>query len=253
MILHGLYGSSDNWASIARKLGRYFTVILPDLRNHGLSPHSDRHDYESMSDDILELVNNLKLDHFFLAGHSMGGKTAMKFAVRWPERLDGLLIADISPFFTENKNAETISEHTLILDTMLSTDLAGIISRKEAEKKLAGTLSEKATGLILKNLQRNSDNTFSWKLNASSLLKNINKIMEAVIPDKYNESQIAGFPVYFLRGAYSFYLTENDFSPILKIFPSASFITIPDAGHWVHADNPEAVETAFLRFLGSER
>ena len=98
IILHGLYGASDNWATIAKNLSERFTVYVPDQRNHGNSPHSDIHDYDSMRDDLYELAGDLKLKKFFLAGHSMGGKTAIAFAVKWPEMINGLLIADISPF-----------------------------------------------------------------------------------------------------------------------------------------------------------
>src|SRR5674536_156004 len=98
IILHGLYGSSDNWITIAKSLSDSFTVYLPDQRNHGRSPHSPIHDYDSMRDDLFELANDLKLKKFFLAGHSMGGKTAISFAIKWPEMLDGLFIADISTF-----------------------------------------------------------------------------------------------------------------------------------------------------------
>src|SRR5512135_3012718 len=98
IILHGLYGSSDNWVSIAKILSSRFMVILPDQRNHGLSPKSNIHDYEALSEDVYELADHLKLEKFFLAGHSMGGKCAIRFALKWPERLQGLLVADISPF-----------------------------------------------------------------------------------------------------------------------------------------------------------
>lgn len=245
-ILHGLFGSSDNWATIAAKLAGRFTVYLPDLRNHGRSPHSGIHDYDSMSNDLLELASSLKLGHFFLAGHSMGGKAAMKFALKWPEKLDGLLVADISPFAAGIRNEEALSEHIRILRTIISMDLSAIDSRRDAEKQLSASLPEKETQLILKNLQRNPDNTFSWKLNALSLLKNIGKIMESVVPDIYDEHEISGFPVCFLKGAKSNYITEEDFVQIRKIFTSAYLIQIPDAGHWVHADNPEAVVNAFL-------
>ena len=97
VILHGLYGSSDNWVTIAKILSDSFTVYLPDQRNHGQSPHSDIHDYDSMRDDLLEFVRDQSINKFFLAGHSMGGKTAIAFALKWPEMLNGLLIADISP------------------------------------------------------------------------------------------------------------------------------------------------------------
>ncbi len=105
IILHGLYGSSDNWVTIAKELADSFTVYLPDQRNHGQSPHSDIHDYESMSDDLFELVMDLNLGRFFLAGHSMGGKTAYPFALKWPEMLYGLIVADISPFTDEKTSA----------------------------------------------------------------------------------------------------------------------------------------------------
>ena len=102
IILHGLYGSSDNWVTIARSLSECYTVYLPDQRNHGQSPHTNIHDYDSMRDDLFELTSDLKFKKIFLAGHSMGGKTAISFAVKWPEMINGLLIADISPFINEN-------------------------------------------------------------------------------------------------------------------------------------------------------
>jgi len=252
IILHGLFGSSDNWVTIAKKLDDNFSVFLPDLRNHGLSPHSDIHDYDAMSLDLLELVNDLKLDHFFLAGHSMGGKIAMRFAMNWPEMLDGLLIADISPFALGKSLKKDLTDYSEILHTMLSADLSLLRSRKEAELLFSSIKSEKIKGLILKNLQRNAKNNFSWKINTLSLYRNLHRIMESVKPDENGEKQISGFPVYFLKAQNSDYLTEDDFGPILKLFPSARFITIPDAGHWIHSDNPEAVCSPILKFFNSD-
>lgn len=251
IILHGLLGSSDNWVTIARAISNRLTVILPDQRNHGLSPHSDVHDYESMSNDIKELADDLKLDRFILAGHSMGGKTAVSFACKWPERLNGLLIADISPFKTESQTSET-DRHLSILRVVLSIDPAGITSRGEAESILSGRIADERTrGLILKNLVRNSDNSFSWKINAFSLLHNFNKIIEAIVPENITGNPITGFPVIFLKGEKSEYLPEKDFFEILNIFPAAEFITIPSAGHWLHVDNPEAVKKCLLGFSGT--
>ena len=101
----------------------------------------------------------------------------------------------------------------------------------------------------MKNLQRNSDNTFSWKINAQSLLKNLDKIMEGIEIKRAEDSQITGFPVFFIKGVNSDYLPERDFKQILRIFPAAEFIVIPDAGHWLHTENHEAVKRALLRFL----
>jgi esterase len=250
IILHGLYGSSDNWVTIAKKISNKFTVYLPDQRNHGHSPRSAVHDYDSMREDLFELAGDLKLEKFFLAGHSMGGKTAMSFALKWPEKLYGLLIADISPFLPETKTQTSISQHIEILNSILSIDLSKITTRREVESQLsARILAEEVKGLIMKNLQRNTDNSFTWKINASSLLNNLDGIMQGIERKEIDNTQITGFPVFFLRGEYSDYLPENDFREIQRIFPAAEFIKVAGAGHWIHADNPEAVEESLLGFL----
>ncbi len=251
IILHGLYGSSDNWATIAKSLGDTFTVYLPDLRNHGKSPHSDIHDYDSMRDDIYELATDLKLNKFFLAGHSMGGKTAIAFALKWPEMISGLLIADISPFVNENLSHSAYTEHTSILKAMLSTDLSRISSRVEADSILKEKIpSENTRGFVLKNLQRNSDNSFEWKINAAVLLKNLDKIMEGIDRGSVFSNQIAGFPVIFLKGSDSDYIPQGDYEDIKKVFPAAEFVEVPNAGHWIHSDRPDEVIKSLKRLLG---
>jgi pimeloyl-ACP methyl ester carboxylesterase len=250
IILHGLYGSSDNWVTIAKKLSNSFTVYLPDQRNHGQSPHSDIHNYDAMRDDLFELASDLKLRKFFLAGHSMGGKTAIAFALAFPEMLNGLLIADISPFTNETKRHTIYSEHLVILNAILSVTLDKISTRIQAEEGLREKIpSEKERGLILKNLQRSSDGTFTWKLDAPSLLKNLDKIMEGVDRKPEFRQQITGFPVIFLKGAESDYIPESDGRDILKVFPAAEIIEIPGAGHWVHVDEPDEVVKNIKRLL----
>jgi len=250
IILHGLYGSSDNWVSIAKSLSGSFTVYLPDQRNHGQSPHSPVHDYDSMKEDLYNLAGELKLQKFFLAGHSMGGKTAVNFALTWPEKLYGLLIADISPFVSENRNSAAYVQHKNILNSILSLDITRARTREEVERLLSGNINSDITrGFIMKNLKRESDNSFSWKLNAPALLDNLDRIMEGIEPgDEYSE-ELSGFPVFFLKGEYSDYIPEGDFQKIRRIFPAADFIIIPGSGHWIHADNPEAVKKCLLRFL----
>jgi esterase len=242
IILHGLYGSSDNWVTIAKILGDTYTVYLPDQRNHGQSPHSDIHDYVSMRDDLFELVTDLRLKKFFLAGHSMGGKTAISFAYKWPEMIYGLLIADISPFTNENVNLLAYNQHFTILETILSIDLSLIRSRSEAESLLSKKISsEKVRGFILKNLKRNAEDIFSWKLNASSLFSNLDNILAGLdLKDVFNQS-ITGFPVIFLKGGDSNYLTSSDMNDIKKVFPASEFVEIIGAGHWIHTDKPDDV------------
>ena len=242
VILHGLYGSSDNWVTIAKNLSDSFTVYLPDQRNHGQSPHNEIHDYDSMRDDLFELVNDLKLKKIFLAGHSMGGKTAISFALKWPERLNGLLIADISPFTYESDGHSAYSQHSGILNAILSLDLQTVTTRNEVEGLLKGKISsEKERGLILKNLQRTENNNFSWKINAKSLLANLEKIMTGIRRQTDYNQQITGFPVIFLRGGDSDYIPEKDFKDILHVFPAAEIIEVPGAGHWIQVDKPDEV------------
>ncbi len=168
VILHGLYGSSDNWITFSKRVEDSFTVYLPDQRNHGRSPHDSLHDYNSMSNDLFELASDLNLEKIFLAGHSMGGKTAVAFALKWPEMVNGLLIADVSPFENGIRKNSTSNQHLKILDAINSINLSLISTREEAEKILElKKIPERERGLILKNLHRKSGNEFEWRLNTA--------------------------------------------------------------------------------------
>jgi esterase len=249
ILLHGLFGSSDNWTSVAKKLEDKCTVILPDLRNHGMSPHSDTHDYESMSNDVHELAEKLSPGKFFLAGHSMGGKTAIRVALKWPGEINGLVIADISPFRTGSADSE-YRMHRSILETMLSIDLSQISTREQAEKMLSEKgFDARITGFILKNLHRKGSG-FEWRINAPSLMNNLEEIISPLDRSRADIMRVTGFPVLFLKGERSGYLPESDYSDILKIFPAAEFRTISNAGHWLHADNPDEVVKSFRDFIG---
>lgn len=250
IILHGLYGSSDNWVTIARRISEYFTVYLPDLRNHGQSPWSDINDYDSMSMDMFELVSELRLKKFFLAGHSMGGKTAVNFTLKWPEMIQGLLIADVSPFSNEISKIAAFKEHQSILTAIISTDISKSSSRIDINRLLEEKIpSEKVRGLIMKNLLRDKDNKFLWKLNARSLLDNLNKIVGGLPLLSEDFQRITGFPVIFLKGENSEYILREDVYKIISLFPGAEIKVIKGAGHWLHADNPEAVIETFVILL----
>ncbi len=250
IILHGLYGSSDNWLSVAKSINHKFTVYLPDQRNHGRSPHDDKHDYNSLSNDLLEFADDQKLASFFLAGHSMGGKTAVHFAVRYPERVSGLVVADITPFRDADKNPRALEQHKNIIRAFSELKISDASSRKEIDERLSLMISsERIRSLIMKNLERDTDTGFRWKLNIRALHDNIENMMEGLpLPgDDYQE--ITGFPVLFLKGEFSDYLQDDDIPHILKIFPGAEFRVIKNAGHWIHSDNPEAVSESLLSLL----
>ncbi len=246
IILHGLYGSSDNWITIARKVGEHYTVYLPDARNHGHSPHSSIHDYESMASDLHELVSDLDLKEFFLAGHSMGGKTAVCFSVRWPGMIRGLLVADISPFTPLSGYEVFHKQHLSILRAVLSVDAQSVNSREEAESLLARDIdSEKIRSMLLKNLERTGTNGFRWRLNAGALLNNITRIIDGCSRDRIDP--VTGFPVLFLKGTLSDYLPESDFGYIKQLFPATEIIKLEGAGHWIHTERPGDV----IRYLDS--
>jgi esterase len=165
--------------------------------------------------------------------------------------LNGLLIADISPFTNETIMSEVYSQHFTILNAILSIDLKKISKRSEAERLLTEMISsEKERSLILKNLQRNSDNAFTWKLNASSLIKNLDKIMAGIKRQTDFNQQITGFPVIFLRGGDSDYIPIRDFKDILHVFPAADIIEVAGAGHWIQVDRPDEVIRNIKKLLG---
>ena len=248
IILHGLYGSSDNWVSFAKSISDGFTVYLPDQRNHGQSPHSDVHDYTSMKEDLFEMAEELGLDRFFLAGHSMGGRTAMAFALSWPERLCGLVIIDITPLSSDEKYTEAYLAHSRILDSMLSLKLEELKSRDEIDAMLSQTIdSESTRGFIMKNLRRLPGDKFAWKLNVPVLKDKLKEITRGIEPGKSDFREVSGFPVIILKGEDSAYISPEDYPAIMKLFPEAEFEIIPGSGHWIHADNPEALRKSFLR------
>jgi esterase len=250
VILHGLYGSSDNWATIAVKLSSHFTVIIPDLRNHGQSPHNQVHSYDSIAGDVNELVTDNIKGKFILAGHSMGGKAAMNFAMRWPEKLNGLVIIDVSPFGSPDPQNPFFKEHKEILDSMLSLDPGAITSRSEIESILSKHIhSERTRSFIMKNLKRKAEGNFEWKLNAPALLSNLPLITDGVFKKDENIFPVSGFPVVFISGENSNYINPVDFKSIQKIFPTAELITIKDAGHWIHAEKPDEISAVFIDLL----
>ncbi|MDE5418079.1 alpha/beta fold hydrolase [Labilibaculum sp. DW002] len=243
IIVHGLYGSLDNWLTVAKELAQNFEVYLIDQRNHGSSPHSDSHTYEDLKNDLLEFMDDQKIDKAVLLGHSMGGKTVMFFAVDYPERVNNLVVVDIAP-----KNYSKISDyapqtidHSCIVDAMLKFDLSAFKSRTEIDQKLAEKInSDRVRQFLLKNLKRDENKKFAWKLNIKTLSEFLPQIMDGIDKDRFEGGKgITDFPILFIRGEKSNYITDYDHTLIRAIFPKAEITTIPNAGHWVHAEQPK--------------
>lgn len=250
VILHGLYGSSDNWISIARMLEERFTIFIPDLRNHGKSPHTPTHTYQDMVDDLVRFFKDHHLEKAIVLGHSMGGKLAMMFASEYPELVTGLIVADIAPknYNSETRPFKTVLQHEMILGLMEELNLVAVKSRKEIDYFLSDKLKEiTLRQFLLKNIHRNKEGDFEWKINVPILKYALSSITSEVNSDWFADRKpILNYPVTFLRGLDSDYISDQDFISIREIYPEARLIDIPDAGHWLHAEQPEKFIAAVL-------
>ncbi len=237
IILHGLYGSSDNWVSIGRKLAENFEVFLIDQRNHGRSPHSSEHNYQILKEDLIGFMNKQSIEKAIIIGHSMGGKMAMFFAADYPERISHLIVADISPRSYKTTNSAQLLAHNTIIKAMYNIDIYGITSREDIDIILAKSIPEpRIRQFLLKNIKRSKDNEYSWSLNIKTIKNELVNIMDGL---NENQTEITGFPILFLKGENSDYILKEDEKIIQKIFPYADLETIPNTGHWMHAEQPE--------------
>jgi pimeloyl-ACP methyl ester carboxylesterase len=238
IILHGVFGSSDNWLTIAKILGENFRVILLDQRNHGQSPQSENHNYQAMADDLLEFLDTHQIQKANIIGHSMGGKTAMQFAVQHPERVKKMIVVDIAP-------KQYLVHHGKILRGLNAIDLATLPTRQEADRILAEYEPDSSTRqFLLKNLYRTENSKFAWRMNLPTLTREIGNV---VAPLQSNQPVMVN--TLFMKGAKSWYITTEDEAKIKDIFPLATFVSIPDAGHWIQAEQPEKFVEATRSFL----
>ncbi len=244
VILHGLYGSSDNWVTIARKLSDNNQVYLIDIRNHGQSPHSSIHTYKSMVEDLIEFFEQEGLQKATILGHSMGGKVAMLFAADYPEYVHKLIIADICPKdYTSLGNNSQIVEHRKILRVLIELKpiLNSFENRKELLSHLQNELKNEALTMFLsKSISFNQKTkSFHLLINAPVLNHFLNELISSVnISDFEHRLPILNYPILFIRGLNSNYITNDDICIISKIYPEAKISGIPNAGHWLHAEQP---------------
>lgn len=239
IILHGLFGSLDNWVSHARQLADTYSVYLIDQRNHGKSPHSDQWDYSIMADDLLDFMDQQGIYQAHLLGHSMGGKVVMVAAGRQPDRVDKLIVADMAP-------KSYPPHHTQILETLIHTDLTALTSRKEAKEHLSKGIPEIGVQqFLLKGLGRDDEGNFAWKFNLPVIYDNYSKVLEAVQPEETFDG-----PTLFISGGKSNYVQMEDHAEILDFFPNAEFEILENAGHWIHAESPQEFITSTRNFLG---
>ena len=236
--MHGLLGSADNWGSVSRRLGAHYQVFAVDLRNHGRSPHSDIFDYDVMTADLREFMEQQALRRTMLLGHSMGGKIAMQFAIGYAEQVDKLVIVDIAP-----KPYEPSQRY--ILEALRSLDLTRYKSFTDVDAALAAKVSAKSLRqFLLKNLARDENGRLRWKVHLAAIDRNYDKLVLGLAPERsFNK------PTLFIRGGRSNYIEDDDVPLIRQIFPQAEIATLAEAGHWVHVEAPEEFFQTVLNFL----
>ena len=237
IILHGLFGSGDNWQTFARSLSEDHQVYLVDQRNHGRSPHTETMTYEEMAEDLSEFMDQNHIKEAVVMGHSMGGKTAMRFSQLFPERVLGVVVVDMGV-------KKYPPHHQRILEALKSMDPNSYERRGDAEKEMEQYIDEwMIRQFLLKNLYwKKPGEEMAWRFNVDTLDSEMDNILAPMPKD---ESQV---PALFVRGAKSDYIPDGDWKSIEGIFPRSKLVTI-DAGHWVHAEKPDDLESALREFL----
>lgn len=238
VMLHGLLGSADNWFGVAPALAERCHVLLPDLRNHGHSPHHPEMTFSLLAADVERFFADHGLRPAAVLGHSLGGKVAMQFALSHPERVKKLVVVDIAP----RVYAPT---HDRIFSALLNLDLESFQTRPQVEEALAWEIpSLKLRRFLLKNLGRNTAGHFQWKIGLRHLAENYPNLCAALPP----ADPFCG-PALFIRGGKSNYVSDTDETEIRRLFPAMQLETIEEAGHWVPADAPEEFVRLVTEFL----
>ena len=238
VILHGLFGSLDNWQSLGKEFGNYFTTYIVDQRNHGKSPHFEEHNYSLMAADLKAFLEQQGIEETHLLGHSMGGKTVMQFSIQEPQFIKKMIVADIAPKYYAPHHQDVIS-------ALESVDFSIQTNRKKVQLKIEESIFDNGiVQFLMKGLTWTNKNQLGWKFNLNVLSKKIENIGEELEGFAYFTN-----PTLFLRGEKSDYITLDDIDAIEEIFPMAQYSTIENAGHWMHAENPKRFFEEALNFL----
>lgn len=238
IVLHGLLGSGRNWHTVCAGLAEKRGILVPDMRNHGRSPHAAEHHLADMVDDVLELQNRHEIQRSFLLGHSMGGLVTMDFAFRHPERVTGLIVIDISP----RPHRATVA---FVLDAMLGIDLRQMRSKNAIDEALARSIPDPLVRQFVMTNLHTTDAGFAWRSNVPALKA---FLLESKAYQPAADNIFQG-PALFIRGGRSDYVRDADFATIRHHFPEVQFETVEGAGHWVHHEAPEAILQIVSRFV----
>lgn len=250
VIVHGLYGSSDNWINIGKRLAEKHTVYMIDQRNHGRSPFAETNTYNDLRDDLEEFFEKHQIEKAILLGHSMGGKVAMWFAADFPEKVEKLVIADIAPKdYLLLKEDSQFYLHQNILLAMQEIDFTQIKSRNDVDDFMSQKIDDKRIRqFLLKNVAKDkASKLYKWRVNAEVLYDHLEEIVSGVNANWLDDRiPITNYPVIFIRGMKSKYILPGDEALIKEIYPDAKIVDIPEAGHWLHAEQPQKFMKAVM-------
>jgi pimeloyl-ACP methyl ester carboxylesterase len=250
VVVHGLYGSSDNWINIGKRLAEKHTVYMIDQRNHGRSPFANSHTFNDMRDDLAEFFGKHKIEKATVLGHSMGGKAAMWFALDFPEKVEKLVIADIAPKdYLLLKEDSQFYLHQNILLAMQEIDFSKIKSRNDVDDFMVQKIDDvNIRQFLLKNVAKDKINhQYKWRVNAEVLYDHLDEIVSGVNKNWFEDRiPVTSYPVIFIRGMKSKYILPEDEPMIKEIYPDSKIIDITDAGHWLHAEQPELFMKAVM-------
>ncbi|MGJ8761859.1 alpha/beta fold hydrolase [Polaribacter sp. R2A056_3_33] len=238
LILHGYFGMSDNWKTIGNQFAEDYQVHLIDQRNHGRSFHEDEFNYEVLVEDLHAYIEHYQLEEVNIIGHSMGGKTAMLFAVTYPDLVDKLIVVDISPRMYQ-------PHHNAILAGLNSIDFSVENTRTLVDKKLSALIPDFGVRqFLLKNVYWKEKGKLAFRFNLESLTDNNPEVGEALPSFTVFEKD-----TLFLKGSKSDYITQDE-EPIIEAhFPNSKIVEIKNAGHWLHAENPKDFYAEVSEFL----
>lgn len=238
IILHGLFGSLDNWQTLAKQFAENFSVYIVDVRNHGKSPHTTEHDYVSIAEDLKEFMQQQNIEKSHFIGHSMGGKAVMQFSILYPEKVLKQVIVDIAP-------KKYGRGHDEIFDAIFSLDLNTLQSRNEADEQLQKLIPDFGTRqFILKNLDRADDGKYTWKFNLETLFREYENVRSGITSSKPIDVE-----TLVIKGEKSGYVTAEDEANFKTLFPKTTIAGISNARHWVHAENPTELLILVNQFL----
>lgn len=249
IILHGLFGMSDNWLTIGKSLvQKGFAVHLLDFRNHGQSPHMSTHSYQSMCDDLTDYLAQEKLNEVSIIGHSMGGKVAMFVGLLHPDKVKNLVVVDIAPADYDYHN---VAYHSKIIKNLMELDLSTYHNRGAIMEEMERRLKDCTLVMFLgKNIMRDTKKNFKWKLNLPVLLKSLPDLSAGF--DELGKHAHSTVRTLFVRGENSDYILPKHEPDRMNYFPKSSIVTIDNAGHWLHMEQPKKLLMVLSTFLGRE-